>query len=230
MPLPISKAIIDEAHRNGLKVCAHVFSERDARDLVSVNIDALAHSIRDRRVDPAFADYMAEKGVRLMPTIVREEAAVAFSRKDNPYLSDPFFVTCAWELFETLAVERFTSDPKKADAIKNAFDLAIQNLAVLSNAQVQICLGTDAGFRLKLLGFSQHRELQLMYQAGLTASQALAAAMKNNYEFFAIGASDLSVGQPADFVLVKGDPLTDIRNTTNIHQVWQKGTPTVVEL
>lgn len=223
MPLAISQAIIDESHRHGLKVCAHIFAEVDARELIAAGIDALAHSVRDGRVDLVFAETMANQGVRLIPTLVREEAALTFASESNPYLNDSFFRHSAGHLLHEVAVQRITLSPKEADKAKRSLDVAAYNLATLSREGVEVCLGTDAGFRLKLPGFSQHRELQLMVFAGLTQTQALAAAMKNNYRFFATGASDLSNGQPADFLLLKGDPLADIRCTTKIHQVWRDG-------
>lgn len=225
LPLPVTKAVIDEAHRQHLKVCAHVFFERDARRLIALGVDALAHSIRDKLVDAAFADDMASHGVKLMPTLAREEASVAFSREpdDNPYLGDPFFQRCAEPLLETLRVQRSTRNLQEADAFARSFDFAVQNLQRLSKSQVEICMGTDAGFRLKLPGFSQYRELQLMCEAGLSSSQALAAALKNNYSFFAESASSLSIGQPADFVLLNGDPLDEIRNITRIRQIRLRG-------
>jgi imidazolonepropionase-like amidohydrolase len=223
LPQHIAKAIVDEAHDRGLKVCAHVFSERDARDLITLKVDALAHSVRDKRIDRNFAEHMAEQGVKLMPTLVREEAAIAFSQKDNPYLDDPLFRKCAGPHFEALAMEHSAADPQQAEALQRSFDIAVQNLEHLSNEGVEICLGTDSGFRLKLPGFSQHRELQLMCQAGLTPAKALAAGLKNNYEFFAEAASDLKTGRPADFVLLSGDPLADIRNTGRIRQVRRQG-------
>ena len=84
-------------------------------------------------------------------------------------------------------------------------------------------MGTDAGFQLKLPGFSQHRELTLMHQAGLSASEVLAAATGRNYELFAPFASKLEAGQPADFCLLGGDPLDDLSQTKNICEVWQNG-------
>ena len=48
MPQPVYRAIIDEVHRRGLKVNAHVFYHDDAVGLVEAGIDGLAHLVRDR--------------------------------------------------------------------------------------------------------------------------------------------------------------------------------------
>src|SRR5258707_8138571 len=44
-------AIIDEAHKAGLRVTAHVFNMEDAKGLMRANLDAFAHGVRDQDVD-----------------------------------------------------------------------------------------------------------------------------------------------------------------------------------
>ena len=224
LPLPVIRAITDEARREGLTTCAHVFSLEDARNLVACGVNALAHSIRDQPVDRAFADKMAKRGTKLIPTLAREEAALQFASEDNAYLTDTFYRWCVGnDLFSTLAEQRSTSDPEEAGAFQRALDTAMRNLDVLSSAGVTVLLGTDAGFRLKVPGFSQHREMQLMSDAGVPGEKVLASALGNTRSFFAHAASGLSKGEPANFFLVKGNPLEYIRHTTNIGEVWHSG-------
>jgi len=42
------EAVIDEAHKNGLRVTAHIFNEIDGKRLIRAGIDAFAHSVRDK--------------------------------------------------------------------------------------------------------------------------------------------------------------------------------------
>lgn len=70
---------------------AHVYFLDDARDLLECGIDVLAHSIRDQPVDQHFANAMAERGTKLIPTLVREEANVQFASDQNSYLDAPFY-------------------------------------------------------------------------------------------------------------------------------------------
>ena len=44
-------AIIDEAHKRGLRVTAHIFELEDAKGLIRAGVDAFAHGIRDRDID-----------------------------------------------------------------------------------------------------------------------------------------------------------------------------------
>ena len=47
-------AIIDEAHKQNIRVTAHIFDLEDGKGLLKANVDAFAHSVRDRDVDEEF--------------------------------------------------------------------------------------------------------------------------------------------------------------------------------
>lgn len=84
-------------------------------------------------------------------------------------------------------------------------------------------LGTDGGFPMKIGGFVEHRELQLMQEGGLNGAKALRAALGNNKRLFG-ALTEVMPGQPASFFLVEGDPRAHIRRTTMIRAVWLNGT------
>src|SRR5215207_4153435 len=44
-------AIIDEAHKRGLRVTAHIFELEDAKGLIRAGLDACAHGVRDKDID-----------------------------------------------------------------------------------------------------------------------------------------------------------------------------------
>ena len=44
-------AIIDEAHKRGLRVTAHIFDLEDAKGLIRAGLDSFAHGVRDRDID-----------------------------------------------------------------------------------------------------------------------------------------------------------------------------------
>ena len=73
-------AVIDEAHRHGLRVTAHIFSLEDAKGLLRAGVDAFAHGVRDRDVDDEFVELVrARPHVVLVPNLpgrgVAEEPA-----------------------------------------------------------------------------------------------------------------------------------------------------------
>jgi imidazolonepropionase-like amidohydrolase len=88
---------------------------------------------------------------------------------------------------------------------------------------VEVCLSTDSGFKMKIGGFAQHRELELMCAGGLSATEALKAALANNRTLFACEMAAIAPRQRASFFLVKWNPLDDISRTQQISDVWFQG-------
>src|SRR5262245_38764470 len=86
----LSKGIIESAHTNHLKVAAHIFYLDDAKALVNVGLDGLAHSVRDKPVDQALIDAMKKRGVYQLATLTRELSTFVFAQPgsmlDDPYL------------------------------------------------------------------------------------------------------------------------------------------------
>ena len=75
-----------------------------------------------------------------------------------------------------------------------------------------------------LSGICLHRELELLVEAGLTPMQAIQAATRNNFEF--LQEEELGTIEPgklADLMIVREDPLANIRNTRTIDLVIKDG-------
>jgi imidazolonepropionase-like amidohydrolase len=90
---------------------------------------------------------------------------------------------------------------------------------------VKIAFGTDSGIPTRFPGYFEHRELQLMVEAGLTPMQAIVAATGTNAEILG-GAKEfgtLQAGRKADFMVLDANPLDDIHNTEKLAAVWQSG-------
>ena len=104
-----------------------------------------------------------------------------------------------------------------------ARQLAVTGMAAA--AGVGILAGTDTPNPFVYPGFSLHDELALLVQAGLSPSEALAAATTAPAEF--LGATDslgaVAEGKLADLVLLAGNPLEQIGNTRGITLVVANG-------
>ncbi len=85
--------------------------------------------------------------------------------------------------------------------------------------------GSDTPEFLWLYGFTMHREMQALREAGLTNYAVLEAATKNPSMFF--GTLDkvgtIVKGQRADLVLLDANPLENIANTEKRAGVMLKG-------
>lgn len=220
IPRPVIRSIAEAARRLAITTFAHVYFRDDAADLVEAGIDVLAHSIRDVPIDAAFARTISESGATLVPTLVREETDLAFAQADNFYLDDPLYRQSAGDLIGPLRLLGSTGEPAR---LSRNLENAMVNLRTCVEAGVPVGLGTDSGFRTKLGGFAEHRELELMHAAGLAASDCLKAGLQTGKRLFATALTDIAAGEPASFLIVRGNPLADIRTTRNVVDVWVRG-------
>ena len=228
----IYRAIIDEAHRHHLRVIAHVFYLADAQSLVKAGIDGLGHSVRDRPVDAKLIEAMTARGVFYIPTLVRDESTFIFGLGSGPeWQDDPFFRRG----FDPGALSTITSPAFRDKARANpdllqlqaAFAMAKANLKTMFKEGVKVAFGTDSGPPLRFQGYFEHRELQLMVEAGLTPVEAITCATRNAAEALGVGATlgTLEPGKQADFLVLDANPLEGIRNTEKLSAVWQGGRP-----
>ncbi len=232
IPFEMTKAIIDNAHRRGLRVDAHIFYLDDAKQLVNAGLDALAHSVRDQLVDQELIDSMKKHGTWQSASTLTREASMFVYAKPPAFLSDPFFTRSV-----SPAVITTLSDPdyqKKIAAdpdfpkYEGFLRMAQKNLKRLADAGIPYGFGTDTGPPGRFPGFFEQWELELMVDAGLTPSQVITAATKSAAEF--LRAKDLGTLQPgkwADLIVLGADPRVNIRNTRSIEAVYIAGNQVV---
>ena len=221
-------AIADEAHKSKLKVAAHIFYLSDAKALVKAGIDIIAHSVRDQPVDAEFIEAMKANGVVYIPTLDLDESQFIFA--DQPaWMQEPFFTKAVdpvlLERWKSLLYAKEMQANPNTPKNKAAAAIGQRNLKTLFDAGVKVAFGTDSGaLPTRVQGFAEHRELQLLVQAGLSPAEAIVCATKNSAEV--IGASDrgtLEPGKKADLLVLDGNPLDDIRNTMKIDMIIHEG-------
>lgn len=83
-------ALIDEAHKRGLRTAAHLFYLKDARGLLAAGVDVIAHSVRDQDVDAALIAAIKQRNVGYIPTLTRDLAQFVYETRPA-FFDDPFF-------------------------------------------------------------------------------------------------------------------------------------------
>ncbi|MEQ9089475.1 MAG: amidohydrolase family protein [Balneola sp.] len=87
-------------------------------------------------------------------------------------------------------------------------------LSEMNKSGVKILMGTDAPQLYSVPGFSIHRELKVMSEAGMSPYEILVTGTKNVGEYFSHkdNFGTIEVGQRADLILLDNNPLDDISN------------------
>ncbi len=224
----VYRAIIDESHKRGLRVAAHIFYLEDAKDLLRAGADFIAHSVRDKEIDAEFISLMKKRDIPYCPTLTREISTFVYESKPA-FFSDPFFLREADRdvVAQLQEPQRQEAMRKSATAqrYKEALAVAKRNLKKAVDAGLLVAMGTDAGpFANRFQGYFEHLELEIMAEAGLTPAQIIRASTVDAARAMKVdGIGAITKGAWADFVVLDRDPLKDIRNTRSIASVWIAG-------
>jgi imidazolonepropionase-like amidohydrolase len=227
IPPEVYSAVIDEAHRNGLRVAAHIYDLDDAKAIVRAGVDVVAHGVRDKPVDPEFIELMKGRSVWYISTIVLDYSGYIFAERPSwmqePFLQRALHPAVRAQFDDPAYRERTLALPATAKN-KAAVMTNKQNLKALHDAGVQIGFGSDSGVGLRIPGVAEHLELALMVEAGLTPMQAINSATTNAAALLKLDDRGvLAAGKLADLVVLDGDPTADISNSRKIHAVWHHG-------
>jgi imidazolonepropionase-like amidohydrolase len=236
---PVVHAVIDESHKLKLRVAVHATELEAARASAEEGADLLVHSVNDKLVDDAFVKLLKDKGTILTPTlVVFERYGRTFANKleltpeekawGNPEVIASLDVTKIPEDKRPDRLKKAMENPQPIlDSIQKTYDVALKNLKTLEDAGITIATGTDAGNIGTIHGPAIFREFQLMKQAGLTPMQILKCTTANAAKAFGgeTGAKigSLTLGNFADLVILKSNPVEDIKNASDIDTVIKGG-------
>jgi imidazolonepropionase-like amidohydrolase len=210
----VYRAIITEAHANGMEVLAHLSRTSglaDAKDLYRVGIDGFVHLVRDRDVD---SEYLA---------LVKSNPK-AWSGPNIPVPLTRDAITSLAETLPPAEVDKLRAQVDQREAKGNPpdelFELHCRNLRRVHEAGMVIALGTDGTGD----GFGVHQQMDAYTRCGMTAMEAIVAATATNARTLRLNRmGTVARGKEANFVVLDADPLAAIANTRRISSVYLRG-------
>ena len=235
--LPIIKAIIEEAHKNNLKVAVHATERITAQLAVENGADFLVHSIDDEILKDDFVQLMKKNKTIICPTLIVNNGYFnTFGQNikmSNHELqkADPYQLGSLLDLkhlSDTTLVnnyKNYANGEKSINDLKKVNTISMENLKILSDAGVLIATGTDAGNIGTLHASSYLAELKAMQKSGMNAWQIIQASTINGAKIFNKEEEfgTVSIGKKANLVLLDANPIDDIENVSTINIVINKG-------
>jgi imidazolonepropionase-like amidohydrolase len=242
--------IIDEAHKNGLRVSGHIPAMMTASQCVKLGFDEIQHvnflvlnffpevkntQTRARLTEPAklaarldldsaevqaFAHLLKEHGTTLDPTM---------SIFEDQYVSRPGEVSVAYApVFRRLPTQvrrgMLAGGLQVPEGMDETYKKSAANMiklvGILYKAGIPIEAGTDA-----LAGFTLHRELELDVQAGIPPAEVLKLATLGAARIMKKDAElgSIASGKLADLVLIDGNPVANISDVRKTALVMKDG-------
>lgn len=187
----------------------------------------------DRVIDTekmqATAETLADSDTWITPTLIvqqqlyltREQARSEFQRPQMTEV-DPMFRDF-WNPDNDFRRQERSDEELKA--LQGLMKVSFEQVRVLNRAGVKILAGSDAPNPFVFHGLSLHEELELLVRAGLTPLEAIRAATLNPARYFGEAGEwgEVTEGARADLVLVRGDPMKDVKNYLKIDGVMLRG-------
>jgi len=219
--------IVRTAHAQGIRVYTHAWKTSFARLAMRTGVDALIHPVADSVLPQ---DFWEEMRRRKMPWVSTFMALVAYG--------DP--ADYARRVLADSSLRAVLNDEELAQSTRDtvsgachvellpvmcrqyAVDMETvrRNTRAARSAGIPLALGSDWS-----LGVGTHIELELLEDAGIPAAEVLRAATWGSA--LVLGQADevgtIKPGQLADLVVLRADPLLDIRNARRIELVIKEG-------
>lgn len=244
-------AIAARAHENGLKVIGHVPAFTNADRMIEAGYAEITHinqlmlswvlnpdedtrtplrltgMARGAKLDldseavQHTVKLMQENNVGIDPTAVILERLM-LSRAGETPAGDVDYLDHMPIGYQRYRKRSFVSLPNEQvdQEYQEGFQRVLDTIAMLHDAGIRILPGTDDG-----TGFTVHRELELYEKAGIPRSEVLKIASWGPVDYLGYGdeLGSIEVGKLADFIIMPGNPLEDLRALKSLSMVVRDG-------
>jgi len=243
-------AIIDEAHKNGLRVSGHIPAEMTAAQCVELGYDEIQHinflilnffpEVKNtntiaRLIEPAkrgagldltspqvrsFIKLLQDHHTKLDLTLSIFEGEYLNRAGQIPIGYQPVASRLPAQVRRNLLTTGLTPPAGMNETYRKSFAKMIEFAGLLYRSGIPIEAGTDS-----MAGFALHRELELDVEAGIPAAQVLQNATLNAARIMNMDKDlgSITPGKLADLTLIDGNPVADIHDIRKTELVVKDG-------
>jgi len=241
-------AAIDEAHKHGVKVTAHLCSV-GFREAVSLGIDQLEHGLLTN------SEYYSGKKLDQCPT-VSDTVMYGALDIDSPdvrrtiqeMVTHHVAMTSTLDVFELSSPSRVPRDQRVLDAVYPAMSQGISRFydsGKTAHDSVQranfrksmdferafvkagglLGAGSDPCCLSSIAGYGDQRNYELLVEAGFTPEQAIQIMTANGAKILGFDKwlGTVQPGMQADLVVIAGDPVRTPAEIRNTEIVFRRG-------
>lgn len=221
--------ISDAAHKRGIPVTAHL-EITNAIDAIKVGLDGIEHvtSFGTALLPPQQEEryknlIMADNAARERG---RYEVWSTIEMENNRSVDTLIQFLVAHETFVCPTLAIFEKQFDKGDSVEvNGFGNMLKFIGRAKMAGVQIVVGSHTWVPYAETGNAYYREMELLKDAGLSIMEIIVAATMENARFFQIDSrlGSIEQGKTADLILLRENPLNDIKAMRSVEKVMLNG-------
>jgi hypothetical protein len=216
MNLETLSAIVEDAHKAGIKVFTHTVTLNGAKIAARAGVDVLAHGVGDAPVDDELISLLKKSGTGYVSTLATYEPQTGHTSTQRLLQ----LLRPDDRAYAQKATTRQTTPPPDSPVMRRWYFLQ-ENVRRLSAAGIRIGVGTDAGVAGTYHGWATLHELELLVDSGLTPLESITAGTGTSSRLVGEDGErgTIAVGKIADLVLIQGSPdvhIEDIERTSAV--------------
>jgi imidazolonepropionase-like amidohydrolase len=221
LPLSLIQAVVEEAHRRGVPVHAHLGAV-DPRDAIRAGLDGIEHTnmLCQALLPPRQAEAFRQAALREPDPRSIEAWTEIDPQGERATALIELMLRQRVNLDATLALHEPSPDTQGHEDRRKAFRKMAAFTVRYQRAGGSVTIGSHGTVPYAAPGFALHREMELHAKAGMSPAEVLQAATRVAAQ--ALRLKDRGViapGMLADIVITDADPLEDIANAARVHRV-----------
>lgn len=191
---------------------------------LSKNADSVAISLKENNIAVSSTIFLMESLPKQKFELDNYLRSIEL-KYTNPSFVEGSVISKGWlpgnNSYENLEVK---NDPEKRSKLELWWNTYVDAIHIMTKALIEndviLLVGTDSNVTGVVPGFSLHKELASLVNAGLTNSEAIYAATRAPAKWANTDAGVIKIGSNADLLLLNANPIVDIANSNSIETVF----------